>query len=201
VELLHTLDPKQADDPSFVKPLREATAAWLGGGDQTRLAKAYRGTAVEKELRRLLQRGGVIGGTSAGASIMSSIMITGGNPTAHVGEGFGLLPDVIIDQHFENRKRQQRLIGVLKQHKNCLGLGIDEQTAVIVQGHEFRVLGDANVVICCIPQTANPQADLQVLKPGARGDLVRLRSSLVTRLKDPSESKPVLTKTSRASTP
>src|SRR5581483_5879137 len=69
VSLLHTLNPKEADDPSFVKPLQEATAAWLGGGDQSRLANAYHGTAVEKELQRLLARGGVIGGTSAGASV------------------------------------------------------------------------------------------------------------------------------------
>src|SRR5262249_33890985 len=132
VSMLNTLDPKKANDPVFIKPLTEATAAWLGGGDQTRLAGAYRGTAVERELRRLLDRGGVIGGTSAGASVMSSIMITGGNPQARIGTGFGLLPDVVIDQHFENRRRQNRLLGVLSQYPRCLGLGIDEQTAVVV---------------------------------------------------------------------
>jgi cyanophycinase len=160
--MLHTRDPKQANDPSFVKPLTEATAAWMSGGDQSRLANAYRGTAVEKELRRLLARGGVIGGTSAGASVMSAVMITGGNPQARVGEGFGLLPEVVIDQHFQNCKRQKRLLGVLEKHPRCLGLGIDEETAVVVRGHTFTVVGKANVSIC-LPPSEQDQEPIQVL--------------------------------------
>ncbi len=200
VDMLHTLDPKQANDPAFVKPLTEATAAWLGGGDQSRLAGAYRGTAVERELRRLLERGGVVGGTSAGASVMSAVMITGGNPQARVGTGFGLLPDVVIDQHFENRKRQQRLLGVLSQHPRCLGLGIDEQTAVVVHGHSFTVVGNANVVVCMPPLGDDPPS-LQVLKPGAVGDLLALSRSLLTRLKPPPEGKPVASQEPRRTTP
>src|SRR5262249_30437995 len=88
---LHTRDRKKADDPAFVKPLPEATAVWLGGGDQSKLTEAYLGTAVEKELHALLARGGVVGGTSAGAAVMSRVMITGGNPAARVGRGLGFL--------------------------------------------------------------------------------------------------------------
>lgn len=197
VELLHTLDQKRANDPSFVKPLREATAAWLGGGDQTRLANAYRGTAVEKELRHLLERGGVIGGTSAGASVMSAVMITGGNPQARVGKGFGILQDVVIDQHFQNRKRQKRLLGVLAQHPSCLGLGIDEETAVVVHGHKFTVMGKANVSICS-PREQDP---IQVLKSGEAGDFLQLSHRVLTRFKPPADSRPVAAKANRATTP
>ncbi|MHB1424441.1 MAG: cyanophycinase [Gemmataceae bacterium] len=200
VELLHTLDQKKANDPSFVKPLTEATAAWLGGGDQTRLSKAYRGTAVERELRRLVARGGVVGGTSAGASVMSSVMITGGNPEARVGDGFGLLPDVVIDQHFRNRKRQQRLLSVLVKYPRCLGLGIDEETAVVVSGHTFKVLGKANVSVC-FPPMDGEEGSVKLLKSGEDGDLLQLSQRVMARFKVPTESKPVATKTSRATAP
>jgi cyanophycinase len=192
VSMLHTLDPKEANDPAFVKPLKEATAAWLGGGDQTRLANVYRGTAVERELRQLVARGGVVGGTSAGASVMSSVMITGGNASVRVGAGFGLLPGVVIDQHFENRKRQQRLLNLLAQHRNCLGLGIDEQTALVVRGHIFTVVGNANVLVCMPPSDREPASVTKVLKPGEGGDLLLLGRSMMARLTSSSEVKPVV---------
>jgi cyanophycinase len=196
VEMLHTRDSKKANDPSFVKPLTEATAAWLGGGDQSLLANAYNGTAVERELRRLLARGGVVGGTSAGASIMSKIMITGGNPKARVGTGFGFLPDVVIDQHFGNRKRKDRLLGVLSEYPTCLGLGIDEATAVVVRGHTFTVVGNANVMLC-LPSSAGKQPSLKVMKAGEEGDLFLLSQSLRSRLQSPVEGKPVASKEPR----
>ncbi len=199
VSLLNTLDRKRANDPSFVKPLMEATAAWLGGGDQSRLANAYRGTAVERELHRLLARGGVIGGTSAGASIMSSVMITGGQTQASVGEGFGLLPDVVIDQHFQNRKRQKRLLGVLENHPRCLGLGIDEQTAVVVHGHSFTVLGKANVSLC-MPPVERDTESIKLLKSGDAGNLVELSKVVLTRLKT-TPAKKSSSAVSRATTP
>jgi cyanophycinase len=197
VSLLHTLDPKKANDPSFVKPLKDATAVWLDGGDQKRLAKAYHGTVVEKELRRLLAHGGVIGGTSAGASIMSEIMIAGGEKQAQVDEGFGLLPNVVIDQHFGNRKRQKRLLGVLAKNPRCLGLGIDEETAVVVKGHTFKVLGKANVSVC-LPPMGHDEGTVKLLKPGEVGDLLQLSEDVMARIKPPSEGKPMA---SRATAP
>lgn len=199
VSMLHTLDPKKANDPTFVKPLTEATAAWLDGGDQTRLANAYRGTAVEKELRKLLTRGGVIGGTSAGASVMSDIMITGGNPDAHVSEGFGLLSNVVIDQHFQNRKRRQRLLRVLAIHRECLGLGIDEATAVVVKGHTFTVLGKANVTVC-LPPTEHDKDSVRLLKSGDVDDLHQLSKNVLARLNVQGESKPVAAHTNARAT-
>ncbi len=199
VSLLHTLDPNEANNPAFAKPIKEATAVWLDGGDQMRLANAYRGTAVEKELRRLLRRGGVIGGTSAGASVMSDIMITGGNPRARVGQGFGLLPNVVIDQHFQNRKRRRRLLGVLAGHPNCLGLGIDEDTAVVVRGHTFTVLGNASVSVC-LPPTEGDENSVKLLTSGEGGDLHQLSESVLARLKTSAESKTTAPKASMLAT-
>jgi cyanophycinase len=181
VSLLHTRDPRQANDPAFVRPLTEATAVWLDGGDQTRLTNAYHGTAVERELRRLLARGGVIGGTSAGASVMSDVMITGGNPHARVGTGFGLLSDVVIDQHFQNRKRLRRLLGVLAHHRDCLGFGIDEQTAVVVSGHRFTVIGNASVHLCLPPSDQEPDGVAKLLRHGDSGDLLLLGRAVMAR--------------------
>ena len=201
VSLLHTLDPKEANEPSFVKPLKTATAVWLDGGDQKRLADAYHGTAVEKELRRLLAQGGVIGGTSAGASIMSDVMIAGGEQQVRVGEGFGLLPNVVIDQHFQNRKRQKRLLRVLASHPRCLGLGIDEETAVVVKGHTFTVLGKANVSVC-LPPMEGDEGNVKLLKSGEVEDLMKLSTKVMARFKTSAENKPMAAKTdSRATTP
>src|SRR5262249_23895326 len=96
VVLLDTPKAYAARTADFVKPITEATGVWLGGGDQSKLTAAYRGTLVEKELQKLLARLGVTGGTSAGAVVMSPIMITGGNPKAETAPGFGFLPGAIV---------------------------------------------------------------------------------------------------------
>jgi len=173
VELLHTRDRKQADDPAFIKPLTEATAVWLSGGDQARLIAAYRGTAVQREMQRVLARGGVIGGTSAGAAVMSSLMITGGYPTAEIDTGFGFLPGVVIDQHFHNRNRLPRLQGVLKEHPEYLGVGIDESTAIVVREGAATVVGKADVSLC-LPSADPDKPDVREYRDGARLDLANL---------------------------
>jgi cyanophycinase len=166
VVFLHTRRRQQADEASFVRPLTTATGVWLAGGDQTLLIEAYRGTAVERELRHLLARGGVIGGTSAGAAVMSDPMIRGGNPVAELGRGFGFLPGVIVDQHLSERDRLPRLQGAVVRHTGSLGLGIDEQTAVVVQGPVARVLGERQVHVC-FPD----QGTVKVFRSGERIDL------------------------------
>ena len=178
VKLLHTRDPKQANDPEFVKPLAEATGVWLSGGDQSRLVAAYHGTQVEHELQQVLARGGVIGGTSAGAAVMSNLMIQGGNPMARLGQGFGFLTGMVVDQHFFNRNRLNRLLDVLARNPSYLGLGIDEQTAVVVKGHTLTVLGDAQVRLC-LPTPVHQQPRVQVLKAGEQIDLEALNSPSV----------------------
>jgi cyanophycinase len=180
VEFLHTRDPRHANDPAFVEPLTRATGVWMSGGDQSRLLEPYHGTLVEKELQNLLARGGVIGGTSAGASAMSAVMITGGDPAARVGIGFGLLPGVVIDQHFQNRNRLKRLLGVLATHPDCTGVGIDEQTAVVVQGHMLTVVGNANVRLCP-PDSYLDASQVKVLAAGDHADLAQVQRDALAR--------------------
>jgi cyanophycinase len=187
VQLLHTRDRKKADDPDFVKPLTEATGVWLTGGDQSRLSAVYHGTAVEKELQKVVARGGVIGGTSAGAAVMSAVMIVGGIREAEVGDGFGLLTGVVIDQHFWNRQRLTRLLGVLAKHPECPGIGIDEETALVVHGQTAMVEGIGNVRACLCACGKLP-ASVQVLKDGEKLDLAALVRSAMTRGKGSVES-------------
>jgi cyanophycinase len=164
VEWIHTRNPEQANDPSFIKPLESATGVWLGGGDQSLLTAAYRGTAVLEALRRVLDRGGVVGGTSAGASVMSAVMITGGTARAELGTGFGLAPGLVVDQHFANRNRMGRLLSAVARRPDLVGVGIDEQTAVVLKGTTMSVIGDAHVWVC-LPASTMP-VSVQQLKSG-----------------------------------
>ena len=188
VVVLHTRRRDQANDPAFVKPLTKATGVWLSGGDQSRLVEAYHGTRVERELKNVLLRGGVIGGTSAGASIMSNLMILGGTTVARTGQGFGLLPGVVIDQHFVQRHRLDRLLGVLAKNPTYLGIGIDEQTGIVVHGHGLTVVGVANVRVCTAGAERRP-AGIQVLKAGDRLDLLAVVRPAAPRLQAAAQAK------------
>ena len=194
VTVLHARSRAEADDPAFVKPLTEATAVWLTGGIQSRLIDTYRGTAVERELQNLLARGGVIGGTSAGAAVMTQVMILGsqttaGKMTAVVGTGFGFLKGVVVDQHFLTRHRLERLLGVLAQHPQYPGLGIDEQTAIVVHGAALTVLGNSTVSVC-LPPLAGQAPPVRVLKAGEKLDLATLAHDALSRLPAPVKGKP-----------
>jgi cyanophycinase len=182
VEFLHTRNRQQADDPAFAKPLTEATGVWLGGGDQSRLTAVYQNTNFLRELHKVLDRGGVIGGTSAGASVMSAMMITGGTKTATLDTGFGLVPGMVIDQHFTNRNRMGRLMSVLAQHPEMVGVGIDEQTAMVLQNESLNVVGDASVWVCLAP-TPTLAVNVQRLKNGDHLSLASLSQTLLARSK------------------
>jgi cyanophycinase len=182
--LLHTRDRKKADAPTFAKPLADATAVWFGGGDQSKLTAAYRGTLVEKELHKLLARKGVIGGTSAGAAVLSSLMITGGNPVAKVDRGFGFLTHAVVDQHFLKRDRSERLVDVLAKHPGLFGIGVDESTAAIIQGRTLTVRGNSAVMIL-LSEGAGRKASVQKLKAGDKVDLIALSRSAIARTQPP----------------
>lgn len=183
VTLLHTRDRKKADDPEFVKPLTDATAVWFSGGDQKRLIDAYRGTLVEKELMNLFRRGKLIGGTSAGAAVQSEIMIEGGNPKARTGPGFGWLPGFVIDQHFAQRERAERLREVITQNPGFVGLGVDEKTAVIIRGRRVQVLGEGNASVL-LAACKNRPALIETFKAGSAADLFALRRAALVRAGD-----------------
>lgn len=185
VKVLHTRDRKVASDAEFLAPLKEATAVWFEGGQQSRIADAYQGTAFESELKNLLKRGGVIGGTSAGAAIPSKIMIASGKNEPNIQTGLDLLPGAIIDQHFTQRNRHPRLRLAVKEHPQCVGFGIDEGTALIVgmkggrmspadRGRTIRVVGSGEVTVMLAASDTKPMKEYRVKENGML-DLVQLQ--------------------------
>ncbi len=180
VVFLHTRRTDEANNPSFVKPLTEASGVWFSGGDQSFLTSAYKNTAVEREVRNLLARGGVVGGTSAGAAVMSEVMIRNGITVAEVGTGFGFLPGVIVDQHFQQRKRLTRLQGVLARYPRYLGMGIDEQTGIVVQGQSVTVLGNNHVHVC-FPPSQPRKNEVKVFHNGDQINLAELNRLISSR--------------------
>jgi cyanophycinase len=153
ITVLHTYDPLEADSEEFVAPLRGAAAVWFPGGRQWRLAEAYLDTRTQRELDDLLARGGVVGGSSAGASIQASFLVRGAREGNHIvmshdyDRGFGFVSNVAIDQHLLARNRERDLLQVLAMHPYLLGIGIDEGTAIVVQGDAFEVIGRSRVAI------------------------------------------------------
>lgn len=147
VKLLHTRDRDVANQESFLEPFDKAGAVWISGGDQSRLSRAYQGTEVERKLMELIDRGGVVGGSSAGAAIQSRVMIQGGRQEPEMGEGFDLLGNSIVDQHFLARSRLNRLIRAVESHPERTGVGIDEGTSLAVAGDQAKVIGSSYVVL------------------------------------------------------
>jgi cyanophycinase len=168
--LLHTRSRAKADEPGFARPLDEATGVWFSGGDQSRVTAAYLGTAVERALHAVLARGGVLGGTSAGAALMSRVMITGGQERATVGTGFGFLPGTVVDQHALRRNRVNRLLGVLADHPDLVGVAVDESTALVVHQGRWQVMGRSYVAACRAPGGGQPMR-IDVFHDGDRGSL------------------------------
>ncbi|WP_298733470.1 cyanophycinase [uncultured Chitinophaga sp.] len=157
VTVLHTRDPKVANTAEFTAPLKKATGIWFSGGRQWKIADAYLHTLAEKEFKAVLQRGGVIGGTSAGATIQGSFLLRGDTKGNGILEGdhlqgLDLIHKVAIDQHILRRNRQFDLVGVIKKHPELLGIGIDENTAIVVQKNIFEVIGSSYVAIYDINQ-------------------------------------------------
>lgn len=146
MEILHTRSSSVADLEAFVAPLREATGVWFSGGRQFRLVEVYLNTRTHRELEALLERGGVIGGNSAGASALASFLLRGSEDGKTVvdpdrTEGFGFLTDVAIDQHLLARGRENDLIAVLKLYPHLLGIGLQEGAALVIAGDLARVVG------------------------------------------------------------
>ena len=137
------------------KILTEADLIWLPGGLQGVFMNALRGTGLVELIRERHRKGTTIAGTSAGAAVMSELMIGGrsdldslkAGTAPYLMNGLGLWPEVIVDQHFLQKGRFNRLALATIDYPNLVGVGIDEETAVIVQGDEFEVIGDNNVTV------------------------------------------------------
>jgi len=178
VHLLHTRDPKHADTAEFVSVLSDAKAVWFAGGRQWRLADSYLGTRAEVAFHDVLKRGGVIGGSSAGATIQGSYLVRGAPEGNHImmspghEEGFGFLRHSAIDQHLLVRKRENDLLSVIRRHPQLLGVGIDEATAIVVKGRTAEVIGKSKVLFYNIALEKSLGEKFYItLDPGDRYDL------------------------------
>lgn len=174
--VLHTRDRKEANSESFVKPIREARGVFFAGGRQWRLADSYLDTLTHKELAALLARGGVVGGSSAGASILSSFMVRGDTKSNEkmIGDhvvGLGFLKNAAIDQHLLRRNRQFDMLEVIDKHPSLLGIGIDEDTAIVVSGDQFDVIGKSYVVIYSNKPVAGTDGRFYFMGAGDRFDM------------------------------
>ena len=178
ITVLHTRDRQVADSEQFVAPLKQARAVFFPGGRQWRLVDAYLGTRTQRELEAVLARGGVIGGSSAGATIQGSLLVRGarsGNTImmdpAYL-TGFGYLRRAAVDQHLLKRGREKDLLAVIDKVPEVLGIGIDEGTAIVVRGNTFEVIGCSMVAVYdhgYRPEPGKPR--YYFLTPGDRFDL------------------------------
>jgi cyanophycinase len=141
-------------DPRATEKLRRATLIWMPGGDQNRFMEAISGTGLDAVIRERHKAGVTVGGSSAGAAILADAMFTGDADLKSItagatviAKGLALWPDVLIDQHFLKRQRDNRLISAVLDRPSLVGVGIDEATAVIVTGTSFEVVGRSSVVV------------------------------------------------------
>lgn len=152
VTVLHTRDREEANSKAFVKPIHKAAGIWFSGGRQWRHADSYLNTRTHKAFFELLDRGGVIAGSSAGATIQGSYLARGDTRknTIMMGdheEGLSFIKNIAIDQHLFARNRQFDMFEILDKRPELLGIGLDEDTGIIVKGHQFTVFGNSYVAI------------------------------------------------------
>ncbi|HEY0174911.1 MAG TPA: cyanophycinase [Pedobacter sp.] len=152
VTLLHTSDLKEANSEKFIAPLKNATGVYFVGGRQWRIADSYLNTLTHKAFWDVLNRGGVIAGSSAGASIQGSFLWRGDTKGAQIlvgdhTQGLGFLKNSAIDQHILQRNRQFDLVELIRKAPKLIGIGLDEATAVLVQRDTLQVLGKSFVAI------------------------------------------------------
>jgi cyanophycinase len=191
---LYVNERAETASPETLRLLEGAAGIFFSGGDQLRISSTLGDTPVARRVAEILAGGGVIVGTSAGAAAMSDTMLVKGSSAEshrigdlHMAPGLGLMRDVIIDQHFAERGRIGRLLGAVAQNPRELGVGIDEDTAIVVRGSRFEVLGSGGVYVVdgsgvthsniaeAAPQRALSIFDvrLHVLGSGDAFDLVR----------------------------
>jgi cyanophycinase len=155
VRMLHTADPKVADTAEFVQPLLDANAVWFDGGRQWNIVESYANTRTLIEFHNVLARGGVIAGSSAGATIQGDYLVRGDtsgpnivmtNESSHQ-HGFAFLRKSAIDQHINTRLRWDDLDPVIRKYPDLLGIGLSEGTAIVVTGDRFEVMGRWKVAV------------------------------------------------------
>ncbi len=185
VSMLHTHDAKLADTEAFSADLAQATAVWFNGGRQWNIVDSYAGTRTYDLFHAVLERGGVIGGSSAGATIQGEYLVRGateGSQIVMTDEenhqlGFEFLRKSAIDQHINARMRWDDIIPVIEQQPHLLGIGLSEGTAIIVTGDTFEVMGKWKVAVHDNTRTYQPwQKPYFVLAPGDAYDMKARRT-------------------------
>ncbi|MFT4606074.1 MAG: cyanophycinase [Rhodothermales bacterium] len=180
VTMLHTHDSGVADSDAFIAPVEEATAVWFNGGRQWNIVDSYAGTQTYDAFHRVLERGGVIGGSSAGATIQGEYLVRGDTRGSeivmtdqeHHQLGFEFLRKTAIDQHVNTRNRWDHIIPVVEQQPHLLGLGLSEGTAVIVRGDTLEVAGKWMVAVHDNSRGYHPwEKPYFVMSPGDRFDM------------------------------
>jgi cyanophycinase len=172
--MLHTRDKVRANSEYFITTLRNASGVWIMGGRQWRLADAYLDTAVEREIKELVARGGVLGGSSAGATIQGSFLVRGDPKSSEIvmspshERGFGLLSSSAIDQHVNTRGREHDLVKVIKKHPELLGVGIDEGAWIEVHGNSLTAFEGQVAIYDAVRYGGNSYG---FLSPGEKLDL------------------------------
>jgi cyanophycinase len=168
VQMVDTRDRQDSEKLDGLWAIARSTGIFFTGGDQARIVRAIKHTILDDAIRKRYDEGMVVGGTSAGAAMMPDKMIVDGDsetsPRADVvkmGEGMGFLPNVLIDQHFAQRGRLGRLLSALLMEPSVLGFGIDENTAMVVEGDEFRVIGEGSVTV--VDESATTYNNLEKL--------------------------------------
>jgi cyanophycinase len=154
VQVIDTEYAEDANRPEAIEKIKQATGIFFTGGEQARIIELIKGSKLDEAIRARHAQGVVIGGTSAGAAMMPDEMIVEGDSATNarvdvvdLGPGMGFLPGIAVDQHFSQRGRLGRLISALVQQPAIVGIGIDEDTAVIVDGDELEVVGKGSVTI------------------------------------------------------
>ncbi|MDQ0217339.1 cyanophycinase [Peribacillus cavernae] len=154
VEVINVATRECAEDPSIMELIDSLSAVFITGGDQSRLSELIGGTKLHETLMEKWKKGMVLAGTSAGASIMAKQMIVAADTklnddklTVKLGTGFGFLDHVLIDQHFSQRARFDRLLSAIADNTEIIGIGIDENTAILVHDNKFKVYGEHQVLV------------------------------------------------------
>lgn len=181
-ELFDIRDRTQADKEEFASRIRGARGVWFGGGRPGRLADAYLGTRTHRELESFYKHGGVVGGSSAGAMILSSFLVRGGVESEDFRNliskknrvGFGFIPNAAIDVHVSQRPNGEGdLAQVVAAYPGLLGIGVDAGTAVVVHGNQFEVIGGPRARVTITDGQQHDGKPYYFLKRGDRFDLAR----------------------------
>jgi cyanophycinase len=151
IVVISAREQNELEEAKNLETLSKATAIWFGGGRQWRFVDAYEGTRLHDLMKGVLARGGVIGGSSAGATIQGDYLVRGAPAGPHImmcegyERGLGFLPGVAIDQHFRQRNRFADMTALMKAYPQYLGIGLDEATAIVVSGHTAEIMGRGEV--------------------------------------------------------